>query len=180
MYRVVLADPPWQFRVWSEDTGQGRSAESHYPTMRVEEICALRPPVADNAVLFLWTTYPLLFEAPQRVIEAWGFEYKTAAWTWFKSNKSGMGFHVGMGYYTRANPEPCLLAVRGTMPVAVHDVRAVLFSPVREHSQKPDDQYLRIERLYPEGPYLEMFARRRRAGWDVFGNEVEGSISLAE
>lgn len=181
MYDVILADPPWSFRVWNKDTGSGRSAESHYPTMSLDEICALpvQNVTAENCVLFLWAVWPSIFDA-QKVIESWGFKYKTKAWTWVKSNKNNMGFHFGMGYYTRANDEPCLLAVKGNMPVARHDISALIYSPVREHSQKPEDQYRKIETLYPNKRYLELFARSRRQGWDVFGNEVEGGIKLTK
>lgn len=190
-YDVILADPPWAYAVWDKDTGSGRSAESHYPTMSLEDICKLpvKDYAADNCVLFLWAVYPSIFDA-QNVIEAWGFKYKTLAFEWVKMNTSGKGWHIGMGYYTRANPEPCLLAVRGSMPVAVHDERNLLatyddemfglpiVAKVREHSRKPAEQYGKIERLYPNMRYLEMFARRTRPGWDVFGNQVKNSIDL--
>lgn len=180
MYDVILADPPWHFDVWDEDTGAGRSASAHYPTMSIEHICAIDVAslAAPNCALFLWCCWPSMNEYPWRVLSSWGFAYKTIAWEWVKLNKSSFGFHVGMGYYTRANTEPCILAVRGKMPVAARDVQALICSPVRDHSRKPDEQYAKIERLYPGAKYLEMFARRRRPGWDVFGNQVEGSISL--
>ena len=175
-YQIIYADPPWAYRNMGNIQA---TANAQYPTMSNEDICKL--PIADiadeNSILFLWATFPKLQEALD-VIKAWGFEYKTVAWTWVKLQKAGMGFHFGLGYYTRANTEPCLLAVRGKMPVAVHDVQALICSPVREHSRKPDDQYGKIERLYPDATKLEMFARRQRSGWDVFGNEVENSISL--
>jgi len=178
-YDIILADPPWDFKVWSKDTGSGRSASAHYLTMSLEEICNL--PVKDvankNCALFLWSVWPRIFDA-EKVISAWGFAYKTLAWIWVKQTKSQMKFFTGMGYYSRANSEPCLLAVRGKMPVKAHDVLAVICSPVRAHSQKPDEQYEKIARLYPDGDRLEMFARCPRSGWDVFGNEVENSIRL--
>jgi len=93
-------------------------------------------------------------------------------------NGDGLGTQMGMGHYTRANTEPCLLAVRGSMPVSSHDIQALIMSPVREHSRKPDDQYRKIESLYPAGPYLEMFARRKRAGWHSFGNEIESDVVI--
>ena len=176
-YRVILADPPWTFRVWSKDTGAGRSAESHYTTLDAATLRAMRPPAEKNSALFLWAVWPSLPEA-LALIDSWGFEYKTIAFVWVKLNKNSMGTFTGMGYYTRANTEPCLLAVRGTMPVAAHDVQALIMSPVQEHSRKPEDQYRKIERLYPQGPYLEMFARRRRAGWHAFGNEIESDVVI--
>lgn len=174
-FDVILADAPWPFRVWNRDTGQGRSAESHYHTMTLAEICALpvRAIAAPNCALFLWGVWPSIFDT-QTVMEAWGFKYKTKAWSWVKANKSGMGFFFGMGYYTRANDEPCLLAVRGNMPVASRSVRAIIYSPVRAHSQKPDEQYNKIETLYPGRRYIELFARNTRPNWISVGNEING------
>jgi N6-adenosine-specific RNA methylase IME4 len=184
-YDVILADPPWRFQTWS-DNGKGRSPERHYPCMSIEDICRL--PVeaiaAENCALFLWYTKPLalgtdgIAPEPQRVIEAWGFRYATMAWTWVKLNPSGMGVHMGTGYYTRGSVEFCALAVRGIMPVAARDEVDVLMAPVREHSRKPDEQYGKIERLYPNARYVELFARQRRPGWDAWGNEVKSSIAL--
>ena len=179
-FDVILADPPWKFEVWDRDTGRGRSAESHYPTMSLEEICSLqiKDITADNCALFLWAVWPSIFDAYE-VIGAWGFEYKTCAWVWVKSKPSGFGFHFGMGYYTRANTEPCLLAVKGRMPVAKRDVSALIYYPVKEHSQKPEEQYNKIERLYPGSMYCELFARRKHRGWFSWGNEIESDISVA-
>lgn len=184
-YDVILADPPWHFQNWNGAPGkitpgqQKRgNAQSHYPTMALDDICKIQIPANKNCVLFLWACWPLLPDAMQ-VITAWGFEYKTIAWVWTKLNKNSMGFYFGMGYYTRSNTEPCLLATRGNLPKPqARDVQALICSPIREHSRKPDEQYSKIERLYPNMSYLEMFARRTRPGWDVYGNEVKESIDL--
>ena len=177
-YDVILADPPWTFSVWNADKSD-RHVSHKYPLMSVDDICTL--PIgrlaADNCALFLWATWPNLLDAI-KVIGAWGFEYRTLGFEWVKLNSSGVGFHLGMGYYTRANSESCLLAVKGVMPVAVHSERNLLITPVREHSRKPDEQYGKIERLYPGRRYLELFARRKRAGWDSWGNEVKSDITL--
>jgi N6-adenosine-specific RNA methylase IME4 len=176
-YDVILADPPWRFDVWSP-RGEGRSASRHYPIMSIEAICRL--PVADlaadNCALFLWTTWSTIFKYPLRVFEAWGFTYRTEAWIWVK--QSDKGWQMGTGYYTRANSEPCLLAVKGTMPVEDRGVLALICQPRRQHSQKPDHQYELIERLYPGKRYLELFAREKRSGWHVWGNEVESDIDV--
>lgn len=193
VYDVILADPPWSFKVWNKDTGNGRSAEAHYSTMSLDDICALpiKELASPNCALFMWSVWPSIFDA-EKVITAWGFKYKTLGFEWWKLNKSwerallpASGykwlekmFFFGMGYYTRTNSEPCLLSTRGSMPVAVHNERNFIVAPIREHSRKPDEQYEKIERLYPNARKLELFARRRRAGWDVFGNQVEGSIRL--
>lgn len=187
-FDVLLIDPPWHFKVYNADKSD-RHASHKYDLMSSEAICEL--PVeelaAENCALFVWATWPNLLEAI-RAIEAWGaraavdgepITYRTLAWVWVKSNPSGFGFHLGMGYYTRANSEPCLLAVRGQMPVQAHDVLALIHSPVREHSRKPDEQYGKIERLYPGARKCELFARRKREGWSSWGNEIDPDITFA-
>ena len=174
-YPVILADPAWNFENWGE--GASRNVKGKYSTMTTDAICALPIPATNNAALFLWACWPKLPDA-LRVIDAWGFEYRTIAWVWTKLNRNSMGLFTGMGCYTRANTEPCLLAVRGSMPVAAHDIQSVIMTPIQEHSRKPDDQYRKIEALYPDGPYLEMFARRTRPGWHVWGNEVMPDVQI--
>lgn len=185
-YRVVYADPPWRFATYSAK-GKGRSADAHYDSMTLDEIKAM--PVADwvapDAVLLLWATDPLL-PAALDVVRAWGFTYKTVGLYWAKLGKRasaeafGPGdFFTGLGFWTRANPEPCLLATRGKPKRRAFDVPKLLIAPRREHSRKPDQAYERIERLL-EGPYLELFARASRPGWDAHGTEVglfdQGSV----
>lgn len=176
-YDVILADPPWDFETWSEN-GNGRSACQHYKTMSFEDICSLsvQDIAAENSVLFMWVTGPCL-EYGLEVIEAWDFEYKTQAFVWVKTNPRGIGIFMGNGYYTRANAELCLLATRGEpLPVAAHDVSQIILSPVREHSRKPDEQYTKIERLYPGKRYVELFARRARPGWKTWGLEAPDGV----
>jgi N6-adenosine-specific RNA methylase IME4 len=174
-YKVVLADPPWTFATYSRK-GKGRSAEAHYDCMSLAAIKAL--PVADwaapDCALFLWATDPSLPQALE-VIEAWGFAYKTVAFTWAKTTRDGTGFPIGCGYWTRANPELCLLATRGRPQRLSRSVRQLIVSPRREHSRKPDEAYERIEALVP-GPYLELFAREQRPGWNSWGNEVQAGL----
>jgi N6-adenosine-specific RNA methylase IME4 len=178
-YGAIYADPPWQFKVWSAK-GTGRSAEQHYAVMDDDSLLAL--PVADlmavDSVLFLWTTWPHLPLA-LRLIERWGFEYKTCAFDWMKADVSTLNLfsgpvdpYMGMGHWTRANSEPCLLATRGKPKRLNADVRQGIIAPRREHSRKPDGVHERIERLVA-GPYLELFARQKRAGWDVWGNQTD-------
>jgi N6-adenosine-specific RNA methylase IME4 len=170
-YSVIYADPPWSFDVWS-GAGKDRSAENHYPTMKQEDIEAL--PVAqlaaDDCALFMWAVMPQLPEALD-VIKAWGFEYTTCAFVWVKQTKDEERFATGMGYWTRANAELCLLATRGSPPRLNADVHQVILSPRTEHSRKPDEAAARIMRLVP-GPYTELFARRPRDGWDLWGNQA--------
>ena len=179
-YSVVLADPPWAYRVWSKQ-GAGRSAESHYPTMRLEEICAL--PVGDitakDSALFMWATFPNLPDA-FKVIEAWGFRYATVAFCWVKRNKKSPGFFVGMGHWTRANAEICLLATKGHPKRVSKSVRQIIDTPIERHSQKPDEARQRIVELMGDVPRIELFARERADGWDAWGNEVDTDIILKE
>lgn len=177
LYDVILADPPWAFRVYNKDIGM-RTAKSYYSTMNLNDICSLNIPAADNAVLFLWATFPVLKEA-FLVIDAWGFEYKTNAWIWVKANRSGLGYFMGMGYYTRTNSEPCLLCTKGKPGRPIDKgVLSIIYAPVRKHSQKPDEQYSKIERLYPGKHYLELFARQKHPGWHAWGNEITSDIEI--
>jgi N6-adenosine-specific RNA methylase IME4 len=170
-YRAIYADPPWRFATYS-DKGKGRSAEAHYDCLSLNEIKAL--PVAawaaPDAVLLMWATDPLLPQALD-VVRAWGFTYKTVGFYWVKRNLGGDGFFTGMGFWTRANPEMCLLATRGHPRRRGADVPRLLVAPRREHSRKPEEAYARIERLV-EGPYLELFARATRPGWHTLGNQA--------
>ena len=171
-YSAILGDPPWQFATYSAK-GKGRSAEAHYDCMAPANIKAL--PVAEwaapDCALFLWATDPSLPQALD-VIASWGFIYKTVAFTWVKTTKDGAGFPIGCGYWTRANPEQCLLATRGRPQRLLRSVRQLILAPRRLHSQKPDEARERIEALVP-GPHLELFARERRPGWDCWGSEVD-------
>ena len=179
-YNVIYADPPWSYKVWSKK-GAGRSAESHYPTMSIEAIKAL--PVsriaAGDCALFLWITFPMLREG-WAVMDAWGFTFKTVAFVWGKQCRKSDNIFTGMGYWTRANAEICLLATRGHPKRAARDVKQVILSHVEEHSKKPDEARHRIETLMGDVPRIELFARQATPGWDVWGNEVASDIQLAE
>ncbi len=187
-YGAILADPPWRFQVWSgTEVVQARGSKStykpasvHYQTMPADEIAAL--PVADlcaeDAVLFMWICWPTLLDA-LAIIKAWGFAYKTCGFDWMKANTKQIDMFrddadalMGMGYWTRANSEPCLLATRGKPKRLNADVRQGIIAPRREHSRKPDGIHDRIERLVT-GPYIELFARQRRPGWDAWGNQTD-------
>lgn len=177
-YAAVLADPPWAYRVWSKK-GAGRSAENHYPTMSTKEVCAL--PVADiaarDSVLFLWATFPCLPEAFE-VIRAWGYEYKSVAFVWVKRNKVSPGYFVGLGHWTRANAEICLLATKGAPHRVSKAVRQIIDAPIERHSKKPDETRDRIVALMGDVPRIELFARQKTEGWHVWGNEVDSDIIL--
>jgi N6-adenosine-specific RNA methylase IME4 len=173
-YGVILADPPWSFRNWSAK-GTGRNAVSHYDCLDLPALAALpiRDLAADNCALFLWTTDPLVPRAFE-LIRAWGFEYKTVGFYWVKLNKAAKhdaDYFTGLGYWTRANPEQCLLATRGKPSRQAKDVKRLIVAKRREHSRKPDCVRERIERLVA-GPYLELFARETKSGWDCWGDQV--------
>lgn len=181
-FSVIYADPPWSFKVYS-GKGKQRSADRHYDTQSLDDIKAL--PVnnlaSDDCALFLWCVMPELPGALE-VVRAWGFEYKTVAFVWVKTNENdkfidlaGKGLHWGMGYWTRANAEICLLATRGAPKRQDMGVHQVVIAPVSEHSRKPDEVQCRIERLLP-GPYLELYARRAVPGWTVWGNQINRSL----
>jgi len=171
-YNVIYADPPWSFKTFS-DKGKDRSPENHYNVMSLQDICNL--PVNkisnDNSVLLMWVVDPLLDKAFE-VINAWGFKYKTVGFTWAKTNKKSMGFFTGLGYWTRGNPEMCLLATKGKPKRISKSVPQLVVEQRREHSRKPDIIYNHIENLL-EGPYIELFARTQRSGWDSWGNQTD-------
>ena len=172
-YNIVLADPPWRY---DNKGGQG-VAENHYPTMDIEEICAL--PVAElaapDSALFLWATFPMLPEA-LRVVSAWGFKFKTVAFVWIKQNRKAKTWFYGLGFWTRSNAEICLLATRGRPKRRDNSIHQLIISPVEAHSKKPDEARDKIVRLMGDLPRVELFARQTPPGWDVWGNEVESTI----
>jgi len=175
-FQIIYADPPWSYK---DATPRG-GAENHYRTMTLDQLCAL--PVAklaaDDAALFLWATWPTLPDA-LRLIEAWGFRFKNAAFTWVKTTRSGSDA-VGLGHWTRGNTEPCLFATRGKpnrVDAAVRQVvieESTVFAERTRHSAKPPEVRERIVRLLGDLPRLEMFAREECPGWVSWGNEVSG------
>ena len=174
-YQIIYADPPWQY----DRKGVQGAAEKIYPTMTQEEICKL--PIADiadeNAVLFLWATFPKLREALQ-TISAWGFEYKSVAFVWLKLNKSGKGWFYGLGFWTRGNAEICLLATKGCPKRKSNRVHQFIISPLRGHSQKPNEARDKIIELVGDLPRVELFAREKANGWDAWGNEVDCDLEI--
>lgn len=178
-YNIIYADPPWSFKTYS-DKGKGRSPEKHYNTMTKQSIQNLR--ICDIAekdcVLFLWVTFPCLQEGLE-LIAKWGFVYKTVAFTWVKKNKRADSLFWGLGYWTRSNAEICLLATKGNPKRISKSVHSIIESPIQEHSKKPDMARDRIISLMGDLPRVELFARVKTEGWDVFGNEVENSIKIS-
>jgi N6-adenosine-specific RNA methylase IME4 len=167
-FPCIYLDPPWPYENYSYKGGL-RGCQRHYDTMPLDEIAALPlgELAADDCAVLLWITYPHLCDVAP-IFERWGLAYKTAAFTWIKSNPDGTGLHTGMGYWTRSNPELCLLATRGA-PLRLDDnVHSVVMAPLGElHSEKPEEVRRRIERLVA-GPRLELFARNSVCSGAVF------------
>lgn len=148
----------------------------------IEEICALDVgALADaNCALFLWVTFPQL-ESAFKVISAWGFVYKTVAFVWIKLNRKTPSLFWGLGHWTRANAEICLLATRGHPKRLSKRVHQVVISHIEQHSKKPDEVRRRIVELMGEAmPRIELFARQKAEGWDAWGNEVVSDVSLSQ
>lgn len=179
-YKVIYADPPWKYQDKSKSHGGG--AESHYPCMSIKEICALpiKDIADDNSVLLMWVTMPML-EVSFEVIKAWGFKYKTCAFTWIKTNKDG-SIYMGMGRHTRGNAEVCLLATRGKgVPRIDAGIKNSHLFKRTKHSEKPHEFRTMITKLYGNDiPRVELFAREKVVFWDSWGNEVKSDINLTK
>jgi N6-adenosine-specific RNA methylase IME4 len=168
-FGAIYIDPPWRFETFS-DAGKDRSADNHYDTLSIAEIRERKPPVAKNCVVFMWTTGPMLAEAIQ-LLKDWGLTYK-ARFIWRKPT-------AGTGFWQRDNAEELLVATIGNVvaPAPGTQSLAAIDAPTEKHSQKPAVFAEMIERLFPNTPKLEMYARPPfRAAWTVWGNEVPGGI----
>ena len=170
-YKVVLADPPWTFVVRSPK-GETKSPQAHYQCMGIESIKAM--PVVnlahpEGAVCVMWATAPMIQEALD-TMKSWGWTYKSMA-AWAKQSSTGTKWAFGTGYIFRSAAEFILVGTRGKIQQKARNVRNLLVSPVREHSRKPDLIYDLVESLW-DGPYVELFSRAHRQGWDSFGDQV--------
>ena len=173
-YPIIYADPPWRY---SAKKVQG-AAENHYPTMSIDELCAL--PVAElaakDSALFMWATFPQLPEA-LRLIRAWGFTYKSVAFVWLKKEQKRriagfMGWASGRG----RTPRSACWRPRDIPKRQAADIHQFIISPIEAHSKKPDETRDKIVALMGDLPRVELFARQTSPGWDVWGNEVEPTI----
>lgn len=167
-YGVILADPEWRFEPYSRETGMDRAADNHYPTSSTDTIGSrdVESIAADDCVLFLWATVPMLLDAIN-VMEMWGFKYKSHA-VWVKDRQ-------GTGYWFRNKHELLLVGTRGNIPAPAPGTQweSVIEAPAGRHSEKPQDAYDMIEAYFPNLPKIELNARSRRAGWEAWGNEAE-------
>jgi len=188
LYNIIYADPPWSY----DDKALNRGgALRHYQTMSVKDICQL--PIlniaADDCALFMWGAWPKLYES-KMVIDAWGFNFKTCAFVWIKTNKrtnpdqsvlfaaDSFDSFWGMGRWTRANTEFCLLSTRGNPQRQSASVHQIIYAPVAKHSKKPNETKTRILQLMGDLPRIELFSRQQTNGWDSWGNEIANDINL--
>jgi len=173
-YQIIYADPPWNY---NDQNCQG-AASNHYQGMKIDDICSLPVyKIADvNCVLFLWATNPMLQEA-FKVIDAWGFFYKSVAFQWIKLNPKSRTAFYGLGRWTRGNTEPCLIATKGKPKRISTDVFQLVQSPRLEHSRKPKEVRDKIIKLMGDLPRIELFARDHIQGWDVWGDEAPNEIT---
>jgi N6-adenosine-specific RNA methylase IME4 len=187
-YNIIYADPPWQFKYQSKKRTDGtsddlniRDPQKEYPCMTIDDIynMPVNEIADDNSILFLWVTYPLLKEGI-KTMEEWGFTYKTCGFSWIKKNKKSDSLFWGLGYWTRANNEICLLGTKGKPKRVSKGVHQVVMSKIQKHSQKPDIVKDRIVELCGDVPRIELFARQRTKGWDVWGNEVSEEVTDKE
>ena len=169
-YNIIYADPPWHFKHWNDKTV---TRKVPYDVMSKEEISNLPiSNIADkNCLLFLWVTFPKLIEGLE-TISAWGFNYSTCGFNWIKKNKKADSFFWGLGYWTRANSELCLIGTKGKPKRQSMSVHQIVYEPIREHSRKPDIIRNKIVDLCGDLPRIELFAREKVNGWDCWGNEV--------
>lgn len=177
-YNIIYADPAWNFRGYDLKK-TARYVGNKYPVMNIMDIKELpiRKISADDCVLFIWVTMPKLNEVFD-VINSWGFRYKTVAFTWVKKNKKSDSWFWGMGRWTRSNAELCLLATKGNPKRLSASVHSVLDDKIMQHSKKPNEARKRIIKLCGDLPRIELFARDKSEGFDVWGNEIDSDISL--
>lgn len=168
-YGAILADPPWRFKLRSEKN-LSKSPQGQYTCMDQRDLCGL--PVSELAatdcIMIMWATWPMI-EHALALMSAWGFTYKSGG-AWAKQSSTGSKWSFGTGYIFRPASEPFIIGSRGMPVYTSRSVRNLIVAPVREHSRKPDDMHSMVERL-SSGPYLELFARQRKLGWDSWGNE---------
>lgn len=175
-YSIILADPPWLYNARNNPQTKFGSGMHIYSGMTTKDLCEL--PVSEiadtNCALFLWVTFPRLTDGLE-VMKAWGFDYKTCAFTWVKTNKNNDKPFFGIGYYTKSNAELCLLGIKGKMKPVSNSVSQIIISPREEHSKKPSIVRDKIDELFGDLNKIELFARQDVANWKSLGNDIDGT-----
>lgn len=163
-FDIIVADPPWSFKTYSKK-GMKKSAENHYQCMKTDEIKSMKVPAAKDCILWLWATSPMLLDAIE-TMKAWGFKYKSSM-VWDKKI-------IAHGYWSRNQHELILIGTKGSNRAPNNKIRrsSVISEKRTRHSKKPDALQDYIDLAYPNKKKIELFARRQRKGWVVWGNEV--------
>ena len=183
-YQIIYADPPWSYyngkttKKTNKDFGKFFARpESHYDTMSLDDMKQL--PIQsisdDNCLLFMWVTGAKL-DWGMELLKSWGFQYITVPFVWVKTQKDGQVRKNGTGWYTIQNAEYVLLGRKGKLERKRKDIKQIIMEQNGEHSVKPEEVRKRIELLYGEVPRIELFARRKVEGWEVWGNEVSENV----
>lgn len=179
-YGLILADPPWQFSNKKTGGSMKSGATNQYSCMTIDDLKLMdvQSISADDCILVMWWVGSMPQEAID-LVSAWGFKLKNMnGFVWKKLTKKGLPF-FGMGFWTRAGSESCIVAIKGKPQPASRSVRAVFESKARSHSEKPEEIYSLCKEMAGDVPMLDMFSRKSRDGWDCFGDEVDGSIEIA-
>jgi len=166
-FNIIYADPPWEYY-----DGGNKNQSQHYDTYTVQELydVPIKDLEADNCILFLWVTFPILDQV-FGLIEHWGFKYSTVGFVYIKSKKDGAGFFFGLGNWTRSNVELCLIATKGSIERKDASISQIIYEPVGEHSEKPEIVKEKIVQLVGDLPRIELFARKETLGWTYHGNQ---------
>jgi len=168
-YKIIYADPAWTYDDKALSGNRGAGCKYDLMTDEALKMMPVSQLADNNCVLFMWATYPKIREALD-LVKAWGFEYKTVAFTWVKKTSINTNF-MGMGRWTRANAEIVLLGTKGKPSRVDAGIPQIVQTVVKEHSQKPDEVRQRIVKLCGNIPRVELFARTKVYGWDVWGND---------
>lgn len=175
-YKIIYADPPWSYN--DKMSGHSFSLDHEYETQNTNWIKNLPvQTISENdCVLFMWATSPLLPQAFE-VLSAWGFKYKTVAFVWSKRTKHGKNVS-NLGRWTMGNVEVVLVGSRGKPKRIARNIKQLVIAERTSHSKKPDEVRKRIVELMGDLPRIELFAREKTEGWDVWGNEIANDITL--
>lgn len=177
-YDVIYADPPWQYNDLISNGNRGAAFKYEVQSLDYLKKLPIQSIANPNGMLFMWVTGPMM-KTGLELIDAWGFSFKSVAFTWVKVNKNKNSFFLGLGHLTRGNPEYCLIGInkikdkKTKLQKLSNSVENLVVSRIREHSRKPDIVRRKIVELLGDIPRIELFARQKFDGWDCWGNQVE-------